>query len=222
MLRSVTPEGRVAIAFDSRIKSELFAREAACVLAANDIQVYLYAELMPTPMLSYAVRELGCEAGIVITASHNPAKYNGYKAYGSDGCQLSVENSEKVLSFVDRVPMFGGAKRMRLRPGGGKRLDRSIADEVIEQYLDAVQRCSVRPVQSDLKVVYTPLNGTGNKPVREILRRIGVSEVAVVPEQELPDGHFPTAPYPNPEIRQAFECALKLAETVQPGSPPGH
>ena len=215
-VRSVTHEGRVAIAFDSRIKSELFAREAACVLAANDIQVYLYAELMPTPMLSFAVRKLGCEAGIVITASHNPAKYNGYKAYGSDGCQLSVENSEKVLSFVDRVPMFGGAKRMDFAQAVASGRIVFIPDEVIEQYLDAVQRCSVRPVQSDLKVIYTPLNGTGNRPVRAILKRIGCDNVTVVSAQECPDGNFPTCPFPNPEIRQAFEQAIALAEQEQP------
>ena len=201
-----------AIAYDSRIKSDLFAKEAARVLAANGITVYLYSELMPTPMLSYAVRELSCTAGIVVTASHNPAKYNGYKAYGADGCQLSVENSAKVLEYVDKVAMFGGAKLADF--------DKALADgrivyigqDLIDRYLQTVASYSIEKVTSDLKVIYTPLNGTGNKPVRKILEMIGVKNVTVVPEQEYPDGNFPTAPYPNPEIRQAFECGLKLAQ----------
>ena len=215
-VQALTPEGKVAIAFDSRNKSELFAREAACVLAANNIQVYLYAELTPTPMLSFAVRQLGCQAGIVITASHNPAQYNGYKAYGSDGCQLSVENSAKVLAYVDKVPMFGGAKTVAFHEAAARGRIVFVPDEVIQAYLDAVQRCSVRPVESDLRVVYTPLNGTGNRPVRAILKRIGCDHVTVVPSQESPDGNFPTCPYPNPEIRQAFEQAIALAESMQP------
>lgn len=215
-VKSVAPQGKVAIAFDSRNKSELFAREAASVLAANDIQVYLYAELMPTPMLSFAVRHLKCDAGIVITASHNPAKYNGYKAYGSDGCQLSVENSAKVLSFVSQVPMFAGAKTMDFAQAVAQGRIVFIPDEVIDAYLDEVQRCSVRPVAADLKVVYTPLNGTGNRPVRAILKRIGCDSVTVVPSQESPDGNFPTCPFPNPEIRQAFEEAIALAAAMEP------
>jgi phosphoglucomutase len=203
---------RAAIAYDSRIKSDLFAKEAARVLAANGITVYLYKELMPTPMLSYAVRELSCTAGIVITASHNPAKYNGYKAYGADGCQLSVENSEKVLTYVDQVPMFGGAKLVDFDAALADGTIQYIGQDLIDRYLDTVASYSIEPVTSDLKVIYTPLNGTGNKPVREILKKIGFQNVTVVPEQEMPDGNFPTAPYPNPEIRQAFECALKLAE----------
>ncbi len=201
-----------AIAYDSRIKSDLFAREAARVLAANDITVYIYKELMPTPMLSYAVRELGCTAGIVVTASHNPAKYNGYKAYGADGCQLSVENSAKVLEYVDKVAMFGGAKLADFDKALAEGKIEYICQDLINRYLDTVASYAIEPVTADLKVIYTPLNGTGNKPVRKILDRIGVKNVTVVPEQEYPDGNFPTAPYPNPEIRQAFECGLKLAE----------
>ena len=201
-----------AIAYDSRIKSDLFAREAARVLAANGITVYIYKELMPTPMLSYAVRELNCTAGIVVTASHNPAKYNGYKAYGADGCQLSVENSAKVLEYVDKVEMFGGAKLTDFDQALADGQIQYIEQELIDRYLNAVASQSIEPVTTDLKVIYTPLNGTGNKPVRKILEMIGVKNVTVVPQQEYPDGNFPTAPYPNPEIRQAFECALKLAE----------
>lgn len=205
----------VAIAYDSRIKSTLFAEEAAKVLAANGIKVYIYKELMPTPMLSYAVRELHCTSGIVITASHNPAKYNGYKAYGADGAQLSVENSAKVLSFVDKVEMFGGAKTMSFDEGITSGIIEYIGDELVEKYLETVKTRSVEKVTADLKVIYTPLNGTGNKPVREILKRIGIKNVTVVPEQEFPDGNFPTAPFPNPEIRQAFECAINLSKSVE-------
>lgn len=204
----------VAIAYDSRIKSTLFAQEAAKVLAANGIKVYIYKELMPTPMLSFAVRELKCTSGIVITASHNPAKYNGYKAYGADGAQLSVENSAKVLSYVDKVEMFGGARTMSFDEAVRDGKIEYIGDELVEKYLETVKSCSVEKVTADLKVIYTPLNGTGNKPVREILKRIGISNVSVVPEQEFPDGYFPTAPFPNPEIRQAFECAIELSKTV--------
>lgn len=208
-------EHRVAIAYDSRINSELFAMEAASVLAANGIKVYIYSELMPTPMLSYAVRQLKCTAGIVITASHNPAKYNGYKAYGSDGCQLSVENSTKVLEFVHKVEMFGGAKWMNFEDGLEKGIIEFIDQSIIEDYLDTVYAHSVRPVEQELSVIYTPLNGTGNIPVRRILDRIGIKDVTVVPEQEQPDGNFPTAPYPNPEIKQAFEMAIKQSEKVE-------
>lgn len=205
----------VAIAYDSRIKSTLFAEEAAKVLAANGIKVYIYKELMPTPMLSYAVRELHCTSGIVITASHNPAKYNGYKAYGADGAQLSVENSAKVLSFVDKVEMFGGAKTMSFDEGITSGIIEYIGDELVGKYLETVKTRSVEKVTADLNVIYTPLNGTGNKPVREILKRIGIKNVTVVPEQEFPDGNFPTAPFPNPEIRQAFECAINLSKSVE-------
>ena len=218
-VNSVTDKGSVAIAYDSRIKSDLFARTAASVLAANGITVHIYKELMPTPMLSFAVRQLGCTAGIVVTASHNPAKYNGYKAYGPDGCQLTLDDSEHVLSLIEKVDVFEGVKTMDFEEAVAAGKIRYIGEEVIEAYLDKVASRSVHPEalrDGDLKVIYTPLHGTGNKPVRAILDRMGVANVTVVPEQELPDGRFPTAPFPNPEIRQAFECALKLAETVRP------
>ncbi len=205
---------KVAIAYDSRIKSTLFAREAARVLAANGIKVYIYKELTPTPMLSYAVRELGCTSGIVVTASHNPAKYNGYKAYGADGAQLSVENSQKVLDLVNGVDMFSSVRLCDFDEAVREGTIEYIGDELVEKYLEAVKSRSIEKVRGDFKVIYTPLNGTGNKPVREILKRIGIENVTVVPEQEFPDGNFPTAPFPNPEIRQAFECALNLSKTV--------
>lgn len=218
-INSAFENGSVAIGYDSRNKSDMFARTAAEVLAANGIKVHIYRELMPTPMLSYAVRALNCSAGIVVTASHNPAKYNGYKAYGPDGCQLNLEASEAVLDYVGKVDTFSGVKRTDFDAAVKEGMIQYIGDDVITAYLDCVQGQAINPgifKFADLKVIYTPLHGSGNKPVRAILKRCGIENVSVVPEQELPDGNFPTAPFPNPEIRQAFECALKLAETVKP------
>ncbi len=217
-VNSVTSNGKVAIAYDSRIKSDVFARDAAAILAANGIKVYIYKELMPTPMLSFAVRHLKCDAGIVVTASHNPAKYNGYKAYGSDGCQLGLEAADYVLSIMNSVDIFDGVKRIDFDDALASGKIEYIGQDVIDAYLSAVEsrRVNLDLDMSGLNVVYTPLHGSGNKPVRAILKKIGATNVTVVPEQELPNGNFPTAPYPNPEIRQAFECALKLAETVKP------
>ena len=217
-VNSVTEKGSIAVAYDSRIKSDVFARTAASIFAANGIKVYIYEELMPTPMLSYAVRHFKCDAGIVITASHNPAKYNGYKAYGADGCQLCIEAADYVLSIMNKVDIFQDVKSMDFDTAVNEGKIEFIGDDVIEEYLNEVLACRVAP-ETDVKalnVVYTPLHGSGNKPVRKILTKLGVENVSVVPEQELPDGNFPTAPYPNPEIKQAFECALKLAETKNP------
>ncbi len=211
--------GSVAIAYDSRIKSDVFAKEAASVLAANGIKVYIYPELMPTPMLSWAVRTLNCSAGIVITASHNPAKYNGYKVYGSDGCQITLDVANTVIGKINDVPMFDGAKLMSFDEGVKSGKIELIGQDVIEAYLDKVQEQGVHTdlvAESGLKVVYTPLNGTGNKPVRAILKRIGIKEVTVVPEQENPDGNFPTCPFPNPEIKEALAKGLELCKTVKP------
>ncbi len=218
-VNSVTDNGSVAIAYDSRIKSETFARHAATILAANDIKVYIYKELMPTPMLSFAVRHFHCDAGIVITASHNPAKYNGYKAYGPDGSQLNLEASEYVLSIMNKVDIFKEVKTTDFDAAVADGRIEFIGDDVIETYLDNVMAQQVNPdicKGNDIKIVYTPLHGSGNKPVRAILKRIGLENVTVVPQQELPDGNFPTAPYPNPELRQPFECALELAKTLSP------
>lgn len=217
-VNSVTPNGKIAIAYDSRIKSDVFARAAASIFAANGIKVYIYKELMPTPMLSFAVRRLKCDAGVVVTASHNPAKYNGYKAYGPDGSQLGPEAADFVLSIMQSVDMFSEVKTTDFEKAVDDGIIEYIGDDIINEYLCNVEAQRVEPNTdlSDLRVVYTPLNGAGNKPVRAVLERIGVKNVAVVPEQENPDGNFPTAPYPNPEIRQAFECALKLAETYNP------
>ncbi len=209
----------VAIAYDSRIKSDKFAKEAAAVLAANGIKVYIYSELMPTPMLSWAVRELKCQAGIVITASHNPAKYNGYKVYGEDGCQITLDVANTVIGKINAVEMFGGAKVIDFEDGIKSGKIEYIKQEVIDKYLDKVAQQGVHTdlvADSGLKVVYTPLNGTGNKPVRAILKKIGIKEVTVVPEQENPDGNFPTCPFPNPEIKEALAKGLELCKTVKP------
>lgn len=209
----------VAISFDSRHKSALFAREAAKVLAGNGITAHLMAELEPTPVLSFAVRELGCQAGIMITASHNPAKYNGYKCYGADGCQMTDHDAAAVTACIESVDLFDGVQVCAYDEAARDGRIQTVPASVLETYYENVAAQQVNPGacrQTPLKVVYTPLNGTGNKPVREMLRRIGVSDVSVVPQQELPNGDFPTCPYPNPEIRQSFECALELAKTAQP------
>lgn len=218
-LRSRYDRSAVAISFDSRIKSDLFARESARVLAGNGIQVHIFPELEPTPVLSFAVRELNCQAGIMVTASHNPAKYNGYKCYGADGCQMTDHDAGEVTACIRKVNIFEDVQAADYDEAVSQGLIRVIGPDLLEDFLKNVASRQVNPGicrTAGLNVVYTPLNGTGNKPVREILRRIGVEQVTVVPEQEHPDGRFPTAPYPNPEIRQAFECALKLAETVKP------
>ena len=212
-------EPSVAISYDSRIKSDVFAREAASVLAANGIKVYIYTELMPTPMLSYAVRAHKCSAGIMVTASHNPAKYNGYKVYGSDGCQLTLDAAEIVTKNINSVDMFDGVKTTNFSDAVKSGMINYIEQSVIDAYLDEVSRQGIHTdlvKTSGLKVVYTPLNGTGNKPVRAILKKIGVENVVVVPEQEYPDGTFKTCPYPNPEIKEALALGLKLCETEKP------
>ncbi len=207
----------VAISFDSRIKSDLFAKETAAIFAANGIKVHIFPELEPTPVLSFAVRYFKAKGGVMVTASHNPAKYNGYKAYGPDGCQMTQDAADEVTREIEKVDLFDGIKKIPYEEGVKSGMILVIGPEVLEAYLDEVQKQAVNPgIAKDLKVVYTPLNGTGNKPVRAILKRCGLENVTVVPEQELPDGNFPTAPFPNPEIRQSFECALKLAPTINP------
>jgi phosphoglucomutase len=209
----------VAVSYDSRIKSDVFAKAACEVLAANGIKAYLYSELMPTPMLSFAVRALKCSAGIMVTASHNPSKYNGYKAYGEDGCQLNLENSEIVINKVNQVDIFEGVKHISFDEGINNGSIEYISNDVIEDYYTNVLAQGIHAElvkSSGLKVVYTPLNGTGNKPVRTILDRIGIKDITVVKEQENPDGNFPTCPFPNPEIREALNLGLQLCETVNP------
>lgn len=206
----------VAIAYDSRINSDVFAKETAGVFAANGVKAYLYPELVPTPMLSFAVRELRCSSGVIITASHNPAKYNGYKCYDPEGYQMTDEAAAEAYNYIQKVDMFENVKTMNFDEGLKSGLIEYISEDVSNKFFDLVASKVINPEvakNAGLKVIYTPLNGTGNKPVRKILARLGVDDVKVVKEQELPDGNFPTCPYPNPEIRQAFECALKMAET---------
>lgn len=209
----------IAIGYDSRIKSEYFSKEAAKILAANGIKVYIYKELQPTPCLSYAIRKFHTSSGIILTASHNPGKYNGYKCYDHRGYQMTDDEAEETYSFIQKVDYFTGIKSMDFDEAAEKGLIEYMGEDVIENFLDEVQKQCVNPgicEKTNLKVIYTPLNGTGNKPVRKILKRIGINEVYVVPEQELPDGNFPTCPFPNPEIKQAFECALKMTDDIKP------
>ncbi len=218
-VRGSFDEPSVAISYDSRIKSDTFAKAAASVLAANGIKVWIYSELMPTPMLSYAVRALHCSAGIMVTASHNPAKYNGYKVYGDDGCQITLDVANTVIGKINAVDIFNDVKTVDFEQAVSDGMIQYIGQDVTEHYYEKVLEQGIHTKlcpESGLKIVYTPLNGTGNKPVREILKRIGISEVTVVPEQENPDGNFTTCPYPNPEIREALEYGLRLCDEVQP------
>ena len=207
---------KVALAHDSRHKGELFCREAARVLAANGITAYLYPRLEPTPALSWAVRYLGCGAGICVTASHNPAKYNGYKVYGADGCQITLEVADQVLAAINRHDYFDSPKLVDYDEAVADGRIVTIDDNCLSDFVDAV--LALRPGNdvSRLKLVYTPLNGSGLEPVKMLLDRMGVTRVTVVPEQEQPNGDFPTCPYPNPEIREAMETGLKLCDTVHP------
>ena len=209
---------RVAIAHDSRINSRLFAVQAGCVLAANGITAFLYPRLEPTPALSWAVRAQGCDAGICITASHNPAKYNGYKVYGADGCQITVEAAKAIQQAIDGVDCFEGVAILQEEEARTRGLLCDTPEAVLDGFVDAVyeQRMPLSQPLPALRVVYTPLNGTGLECVRRILDRIGITDVTVVPEQEKPDGNFPTCPYPNPEIREALQKGIELCETVQP------
>ncbi|MDE7260549.1 MAG: phospho-sugar mutase [Oscillospiraceae bacterium] len=205
-----------AIAYDSRIKGELFARETARVLAANGITAWLYPRLEPTPTLSWAVRYYGCGTGVCVTASHNPAKYNGYKVYGADGCQITPEAADKVLAAIEKTDCFEGVKLMDFDAALAAGMIRMIEDKCLDAFVDEV--LALRPGNdvSKLKLVYTPLNGSGLECVRKLLSKMGVTALTVVPSQEKPDGHFPTCPYPNPEIREAMEEGLRLCDEVHP------
>ena len=205
----------VAIAYDSRIKSDVFSRTAAEVLAANGIRVHIYPQLMPTPCLSYAVRKLSCSAGIVITASHNPSKYNGYKVYGPDGCQITTEAAAAILAEIDKLDVFDDIRHMSLEEGMEKGLISYIEDDVYDSFTEEIMNQSVLfgdEIDRNVAIVYSPLNGTGLKPVTRALSEAGFTNITVVAEQEQPDGNFPTCPYPNPEIREAMELGLQYCE----------
>ena len=217
-LNSTDLPKKVAIAHDSRHKGDLFARETARVLAANGITACLYPRLEPTPALSWAVRYLGCGAGVCVTASHNPAKYNGYKVYGADGCQITLEAAEKILAAIEAVDIFAGVKLADYDAALAAGTIQMIDEKCLDDFVDAVyaQRVGDGAGTADLKLVYTPLNGSGLECVRKLLGKLGVTHMTVVPEQEAPDGDFPTCPYPNPEIREAMEKGLELCDKVHP------
>ncbi len=212
-------EKAIAIAYDSRNMSKEFAKAAALTLCANDIKVYLYESLRPTPMLSFAVRHLKCKAGIVITASHNPKEYNGYKAYGEDGCQLTDEPAKEVIGYVNRVEDYSKIKTMSEEEALEKGLLVYIGENVDKAYIESLKSLIIREElvkdhAKDLKIVYTPIHGSGNVPVRRVLSELGYENVLVVKEQELPNGNFPTAPYPNPENPDVFKIAMEMANKV--------
>ena len=205
----------VAISYDSRINSDVFAKTAACVLAANGIKVRIYDALMPVPALSFATRYYEANAGIMVTASHNPAKYNGYKAYGPDGCQMTDEAADIVYAEIQKTDILEGAKMMSFEDGMAAGLIEYVGDDCKEALYDAIKARSVRPElckTAGLKLVYSPLNGSGLVPVTRILNDIGIDDITIVPEQQYPDGNFPTCPYPNPEIFEALRLGLELAE----------
>ncbi len=215
-LNGVSAEApRIAVSYDSRIKSELFAHIAAEVFAANGIRVWIYRELMPTPCLSFAVRNLGCAAGVMVTASHNPAKYNGYKVYGPDGCQITSKAAAAILTEIKKIDPFENVKRIRFEEGLSDGRICYIPDQVITDFIANVKAQSLLSDDSEadktVRIVYTPLNGTGLKPVLRTLAESGYANVTVVEEQRRPDGHFPTCPYPNPEIREAMALGLEYA-----------
>lgn len=205
----------VAISYDSRIKSDVFAKAAAEVLAANGVQVRIYPELMPVPALSFATRYYQCNAGIMITASHNPAKYNGYKAYGPDGCQMTDNAADAVYAEIQKTDILEGAKTLPFAEEMEKGLIQYVGDDCKEALYTAIKSRSVRPglcKTAGLKLVYSPLNGSGLVPVTRVLNDIGITDITIVPEQKNPDGNFPTCPYPNPEIFEALRLGLELAE----------
>lgn len=208
-------ERSVAISYDSRINSKLFAESAAAIFAANGIKAYLYPTLMPTPCLSYAVRRLGTKAGVMVTASHNPAKYNGYKVYGSDGCQITEAAANEILALIEETDVFEDVKKISFEEGLKSGAIEYIKDDVLTEFIERVKKESVLGAEKadrSANIVYSPLNGTGLVPVTRILRETGFENVTVVKEQEQPDGHFPTCPYPNPEIKEALALGLEYAK----------
>lgn len=216
-LKKQNASPKVAIAYDSRIKSDVFAKVAAEVFAANGIYVYIYSEIMPTPALSFAVRYLNCSGGIVITASHNPSKYNGYKVYGNDGCQITTDVAISILSEIEVLNIFKDVKKISFEKALEQGIITYISEQVVEEYLNAVSSQSLCGDEIDrgVSIVYTPLNGSGLKCVTRILKENGFTNISVVKEQEKPDGNFPTCPYPNPEIKEALELGLRDAKKLR-------
>ena len=211
---------KIAVSYDSRIKSELFAKVSSGVFAANGIRVYLYSRLMPTPCLSFAVRELGCDAGVMITASHNPAKYNGYKVYGADGCQITSKAAAGILAEIESLDPFSQVKTADFAAFLKEGRIAYIPDEVYAAFIQKVKAESVSAdweLDKNAAIVYSPLNGAGREPVLRVLQESGYAQVTVVKEQELPDGHFPTCPRPNPENREAMALGIACARKKPEG-----
>ena len=205
----------VVIGFDSRLKSDIFAQEAAAVFAANGIKVWAWSRLLPVPTVSYATRYIGASAGVMITASHNPSKYNGYKVYGSDGCQITTEAAAEILAEIEKIDIFSDVKRMPWASAKITGKIEAIPEKVLDAFIEEVKGQSVLfgdEVDRDVAIVYSPLNGTGLEPVTRVLKETGFTNITVVEEQRLPDGNFPTCPYPNPEIRAAMELGLQYCE----------
>ena len=214
-LLSTTTEPSVVIGYDSRIKSDVFSRTAAAVFAANGITVHIWPQLLPVPTVSFAVRELGTSAGVMITASHNPSKYNGYKVYGSDGCQITTEAAAKILSCIEALDIFSDVKSMEFEEGVAEGKIKYIESAVLDSFIKAIKGQSVLfgdHINRDVAIVYSPLNGTGLVPVTRVLEETGFTNITVVEEQRDPDGNFPTCPYPNPEIREAMELGLEYCK----------
>ena len=208
---------KIAISYDSRIKSELFAKTAAGVFAANGIDVAFFSELMPTPCLSYAVRTLDCAAGIMVTASHNPARYNGYKVYNSDGCQITTKIAEEISFEIEKLDIFSDIKQLDFDTGVKNGKIGYISQDVFRNFIEEVKAQSVlfgEEIDEDVSIVYSPLNGTGLKPVLTTLNEVGFTKVTVVKEQAQPNGEFPTCPYPNPEMKEAMKLGMEYAEKV--------
>ena len=217
LARYIGRGGSVVIGYDSRLKSDVFARTAACVFAACGVKVHIWPELLPVPTVSYAVRKLGASAGVMITASHNPAQYNGYKVYGPDGCQITTEVAAAILSEINRLDLFRDVRLIPFEKGLADGSISYIDDSVLTAFLGEIQNQSVLygdEIDRNVAIVYTPLNGTGLKPVTRALSEAGFGNITVVEEQRDPDGHFPTCPYPNPEIREAMELGLEYCRRV--------
>ena len=215
VIKHFAPEQRkIAVSYDSRIKSDLFAQTASGVFAANGIKVYIYSQLMPTPCLSFAVRKLNCAAGIMVTASHNPSKYNGYKVYGSDGCQITTEAADEILSEIQKLDVFKDVKTLSFEKGIKDGLIEYISEDVYTAFVEEVKKQSLagEDINKDVAIVYSPLNGTGLKPVLRTLKESGYTNITVVKEQEQPDGNFPTCPYPNPEMKEAMSLGVEYAK----------
>ena len=209
-------ERKIAVSYDSRIKSDLFSKVASGVFAANGIKVYIYTELMPTPCLSYAVRALNCAAGIMITASHNPSKYNGYKVYGADGCQITTEAAKTILSEIEKLDIFADVKTSDFDAGLASGMIEYISEDIYTDFVEEVKKQSVLTaddkIDKNVAIVFSPLHGTGLKPVLRTLKESGYTNITVVKEQEEPDGNFTTCPYPNPEIKEAMSLGMEYAE----------